>query len=45
VSGLEAGLKTVLVLSGVTSRANAERHPFRPSLIVDSVADLIEDLG
>jgi NagD protein len=45
VSGLEAGLRTVLVLSGVTSRANADRHPFRPSLIVDSVADLIDDLG
>ena len=45
VSGLEAGLKTVLVLSGVATRAAAERHPFRPSLIVDSVADLIDDLG
>ena len=45
VSGLEAGLMTVLVLSGVTSRADAERQPFRPSLIVDSVADLIDELG
>jgi NagD protein len=45
VSGLEAGLKTVLVLSGVTTRADAERHPFRPSQIVDSVADLIDELG
>ena len=45
VSGLEAGLETVLVLSGVTRRADAERHPFRPSRIVDSVADLIDELG
>jgi NagD protein len=43
VSGLEAGMHTVLVLTGVTSRADAERYPFRPSQIVDSVADLIED--
>jgi NagD protein len=43
VSGLEAGMYTVLVLTGVTSRADAERYPYRPSQIVDSVADLIDD--
>jgi NagD protein len=43
VSGLEAGMHTVLVLTGVTSRAEAERYPYRPSQIVESVADLIED--
>jgi NagD protein len=45
VSGLEAGMHTILVLTGVTSREQAERHPFRASRIVDSVADLIEDLA
>jgi NagD protein len=45
VSGLEAGMETVLVLTGVTSRAEAERHPFRPSRILDSVADLVAELG
>jgi len=40
VAGIEAGMETVLVLSGVTSRAEAERFPYRPSRIVDSVADL-----
>jgi NagD protein len=44
VSGLEAGMETILVLSGVTSREIAERFPFRASKIVDSVADLIEDI-
>ena len=44
VSGLEAGLETILVLTGVTTRAEAERHPYRASRIVDSVADLLEDL-
>jgi NagD protein len=43
VSGLEAGMHTVLVLTGLTSRAEAERYPYRPSQIVDSVADLIDD--
>jgi len=44
VSGLEAGMETVLVLTGVTTRENAERHPYRASRIVDSIADLIEEL-
>src|ERR1700753_4028416 len=45
VAGLEAGLHTVLVLTGVTTREETERFPYRPSRIVDSVADLIDDLG
>src|SRR5438477_698022 len=45
VSGLEAGLETILVLTGVTARADAERFPFRASQVVDSVADLVEGLG
>jgi NagD protein len=44
VAGLEAGLETILVLSGVTTREEAERFPYRPSRIVDSVADLIDGL-
>jgi NagD protein len=44
VAGLEAGLHTILVLSGVTTREEAERFPYRPSRIVDSVADLVDDL-
>ncbi len=45
VAGLEAGMETILVLSGVTTREEAERFPYRPSRIVDSVADLIDDLA
>ena len=45
VSGLEAGMHTVLVLTGSTSREQAELFPYRPSRIVESVADLIEELG
>ena len=42
VSGLEAGMHTVLVLTGITTRAEAERFPYRPSRIVDSIADLVD---
>jgi NagD protein len=45
VSGLEAGLETILVLSGVTTRGEAERFPYRASRIVDSVADVVDELG
>ena len=34
VAGLEAGLETILVLSGVTAQADAERYPFRASRIL-----------
>jgi NagD protein len=45
VAGLEAGLHTVLVLTGVSTRESAERYPYRPSRIVDSVADLVDTVG
>jgi NagD protein len=44
VAGLEAGLETILVLSGVTTRAEVDRFPYRASRIVDSVADLVDEL-
>ncbi|MDM9646718.1 HAD-IIA family hydrolase [Rhizobium sp. S163] len=42
VAGIEAGLHTVLVLSGIADRAEIERYPFRPKTVIDSVADLLE---
>ena len=44
IAGIEAGLQTILVLSGITSREEAQRFPFLPSRIVDSVADLVEEV-
>jgi NagD protein len=45
VSGMEAGMETILVLTGLTTTAEAERHPYRASRIVNSIADLLPDLG
>jgi NagD protein len=45
VAGLEAGLHTILVLSGVSGRDDAERYPYRPSRIVPSVAQLADELA
>ena len=44
VAGLEAGLETILVLTGVTTRTEAERFPYRAARIVDSIADLVDEL-
>jgi NagD protein len=44
VSGLEAGMHTVLVLTGSTTREQAKAFPYRPSRIVDSIADLVSEL-
>jgi NagD protein len=45
IAGLEAGLETILVLTGVTTREETERFPFRASRVVDSVADLLPELS
>ena len=42
VAGIEAGLETVLVLSGSTRVGDIKRFPFRPSRVCDSIADVIE---
>jgi NagD protein len=42
VAGLEAGLRTVLVLTGSTRQDAIERFPYRPTFVRDSVADLVE---
>jgi len=39
--GLEAGLQTFLVLSGVTQADEVERFPYLPSTVVSSIVDLI----
>jgi len=42
LAGLEAGMVTYLVLTGVTARADVDRYPFRPTNVVDSIADLVD---
>ena len=45
VAGIEAGFETILVLAGVTKRDDVERFPYRPDRIVDSVADLVDEVA
>jgi NagD protein len=40
IIGTESGLATILVLTGVTRREDVARYPYRPTHIVESVADI-----
>ena len=44
LAGVEAGLETILVLSGVATARDVERFAYRPSRIVGSVAELVDEL-
>lgn len=41
IAGLEAGLATILVLTGISNVETMEAFPYRPSRVIESVADLI----
>lgn len=41
VAGIEAGLHTVLVMTGISDTAEIERYPFRPSEILSGVHELV----
>ena len=40
IAGTEAGMRTILVLTGVTRREQVERFPYRPFRVVESVAQI-----
>jgi len=40
VAGVESGMETILVLSGVTRREQVARFPYQPTHILGSVADI-----
>jgi NagD protein len=45
ISGLEAGLQTFLVLTGSTRPEQVDQFPYRPTRVVDSIADLVQLVG
>ncbi len=42
IAGMEAGLHTVLVMTGISDRTEIERFPFRPDEVLPSVAQLLD---
>ena len=41
IAGLQSGMETILVLSGVTSTKDIEEFPYRPNRIAASVKDIV----
>ncbi|MCU1583375.1 MAG: family HAD-type hydrolase [Microbacteriaceae bacterium] len=43
IAGIEAGLHTILVLTGISDQAEIERYPFRPDEVLNGVFELLEE--
>jgi NagD protein len=41
VAGIESGIETALVLSGITSREDLAKYPYQPNYVLDRAADII----
>ncbi|WP_067702346.1 HAD-IIA family hydrolase [Nocardia jejuensis] len=41
ISGLEAGMRTILVTTGISTMSTVEQYPYRPTAVLKSVADLV----
>lgn len=42
IAGIESGLDTILVLTGVTTRESMKKYPYRPRLVLDSIGGIPE---
>ena len=42
LEGPEAAIDTLLVLSGVTSRAEMDDFPYRPAFVLNGVGEIVE---
>ncbi len=40
IAGVQTGMETILVLTGVTRREDVTKYPYQPTQILDSVADI-----
>ena len=40
VAGVESGMRTILVLTGVTRREDIDRFPYQPTWVLESVAEI-----
>lgn len=45
IAGIESGLETILVLSGVTNMKNIRNFPYRPGYIATGINEIVQGLG
>ncbi len=43
IAGMEAGLHTILVKTGIADEHEIQKYPFRPNEVLNSVADLLQN--
>lgn len=41
ISGLECGMSTILVLSGISTRETLKEYAYRPTMVLDGVGDIV----
>ena len=41
IGGVESGMETVLVMSGVSNRENIQQFSYQPHYILDRIGDLV----
>ena len=44
IAGIESGIDSVLVLSGVSSMDSIKDFPYRPKYILNGICDLVKDM-
>ena len=42
IAGIESNMDTILVLSGVTSREDIDKFPYRPKYVLNGVGDILK---
>ena len=42
ISGMESGMSTVLVLSGVSTEDTVKTYAYRPTIVLDGVGDIVK---
>ena len=43
ISGMESGMHTILVLSGVSTWETVEEYAYRPTMILNGVGDIVKE--
>ena len=42
IAGIESNVDTILVLSGVTSRNDIDKFPYRPKFVLENVGEILK---
>ena len=44
ISGMESGMSTVLVLSGVSTMETLKTYAYRPTMVLNGVGEIVEQV-